>query len=221
MVAQSHLLVFLSPAVQNISTTDGEASKEHRRLAARVRGPCLLVNHDELRHPLFVTASEVRPTFLFIVCSRLHCIASFEPERCEKNHLSSLFWLIFVRAAVFIYFFTSSPPPFGCFGEAKNVNFSIVRWFFLSRCRDLTEIMSTELKLILFVMLEHFLLLLAWLIHKAIPDRPSSVRIALARADYESKLALKREVLYTRWLIWFEFFHLHVNFSTWKRIRSN
>lgn len=54
--------------------------------------------------------------------------------------------------------------------------------------------MSSELKLILFVMLEHFLLLLAWLIHKAIPDRPSSVRIALARADYESQLALKREV---------------------------
>lgn len=55
--------------------------------------------------------------------------------------------------------------------------------------------MSTESKLILFVMLEHFLLLLAWLIHKAIPDRPSSVRIALARSDYESKQALKREVL--------------------------
>jgi Calcium-activated chloride channel len=78
--------------------------------------------------------------------------------------------------------------------QKKFVNFSIVHSDFLSRCRDLTEIMSTELKLILFVMLEHFLLLLAWLIHKAIPDRPSSVRIALARADYESKQALKREV---------------------------
>jgi anoctamin-10 len=54
--------------------------------------------------------------------------------------------------------------------------------------------MSSELKLILFVMLEHFLLLVAWLIHTAIPDRPSSVRIALARADYESRAALKREV---------------------------
>lgn len=54
--------------------------------------------------------------------------------------------------------------------------------------------MSAEIKLILFVMLEHFLLLVAWLIHKAIPDRPSSVQIALARADYESKQALKREV---------------------------
>lgn len=62
-------------------------------------------------------------------------------------------------------------------------------------CRGLTEAMSTELKLILFVALEHFLLLVAWLIHKAIPDRPRSVQVALARADYESKQALKREVL--------------------------
>lgn len=60
--------------------------------------------------------------------------------------------------------------------------------------RDLTEGMSAELKVILFVALEHFLLLLAWVIHKGIPDRPSSVRIALARTDYESKQALKREV---------------------------
>lgn len=43
-------------------------------------------------------------------------------------------------------------------------------------------------------MLEHFLLLVAWLIHKAIPDRPTTVRLALAKADYESKQALKREV---------------------------
>ena len=67
--------------------------------------------------------------------------------------------------------------------------------FYFSRGnRDLTEIMSTESKLILFVMLEHFLLLVAWVIHKAIPDRPSTVRISLARADFESKQALKREV---------------------------
>lgn len=75
--------------------------------------------------------------------------------------------------------------------------FSAIFSVFSSTCcgRELTEIMSTELKLIIFVMLEHFLLLVAWLIHKAIPDRPSSVRTALSRADYESKLALKREVL--------------------------
>lgn len=60
--------------------------------------------------------------------------------------------------------------------------------------RDLTEGMSELLTVIIFVGLEHFLLLLAWLIHKAIPDRPNSVRIALARADYESRQALKREV---------------------------
>lgn len=60
--------------------------------------------------------------------------------------------------------------------------------------RELTEGMSEVLKLIIFVGLEHFLLLLAWLIHKGIQDRPRSVRIALARADYESKQALKREV---------------------------
>lgn len=60
--------------------------------------------------------------------------------------------------------------------------------------RDLTDNISNDLKLILFVTLEHFLLLLAWLIHKAIPDRPRSVRMNLARADYESKQALKREV---------------------------
>lgn len=65
-----------------------------------------------------------------------------------------------------------------------------------TRChnRELTEGMSEVLKLIIFVGLEHFLLLLAWVIHKGIPDRPRSVRIALARADYESKQALKREV---------------------------
>lgn len=82
----------------------------------------------------------------------------------------------------------------------------VVRWkqfyiyfFIFSLDRDLTEIMTTELKLILFVSVEHFLLLVAWLIHKAIPDRPKSVQLALARADYESKLALKREVFSILW----------------------
>ncbi|CAO1368109.1 unnamed protein product [Diamesa tonsa] len=61
------------------------------------------------------------------------------------------------------------------------------------QARELTEIMSTELKLVLFVILEHFLLIVTWLIHKAIPDRPSWVRIALAKADFKSQGALKRE----------------------------
>lgn len=60
--------------------------------------------------------------------------------------------------------------------------------------RELTEIMSTELKLVLFVLMEHSLLCVTWLIHKAIPDRPSWVRIALAKADFKSQGALKREV---------------------------
>lgn len=71
--------------------------------------------------------------------------------------------------------------------------------------------MSEALKLIIFVSLEHFLLMLAWLIHKGIPDRPSSVRIALARADYESKQALKREVSYAIFDI---FMHENVNHLT-------
>lgn len=54
--------------------------------------------------------------------------------------------------------------------------------------------MSSEVRTILFISLEHSLLLVAWFIHKAIPDRPGSVRIALARVDFESKQALKREV---------------------------
>lgn len=51
-----------------------------------------------------------------------------------------------------------------------------------------------EHRLLFVVGMEHLLLLTAWIIHKAIPDRPKSVRIALARSDYESKQALKREV---------------------------
>lgn len=82
-----------------------------------------------------------------------------------------------------------------CFFLLPTSIYTFIQSLFRPRARDLTEIMSSELKFILFVMLEHFLLLVAWLIHKAIPDRPSSVRTALARVDYESKQALKREVL--------------------------
>lgn len=51
-----------------------------------------------------------------------------------------------------------------------------------------------EKELLIFIGIEHFMLLVAWIIHKGIPDRPKSVRTALARADYESSRALKREV---------------------------
>lgn len=46
-----------------------------------------------------------------------------------------------------------------------------------------------------FVVVEHILLAIAWALNKGIPDRPWWVRIALAKADYESRQAVKREVL--------------------------
>lgn len=45
-----------------------------------------------------------------------------------------------------------------------------------------------------FVIVEHLLLAAAWALNKAIPDRPWWVRIALAKADFESRQAVKREV---------------------------
>ncbi|XP_031623268.1 anoctamin-10 [Contarinia nasturtii] len=44
-----------------------------------------------------------------------------------------------------------------------------------------------------FVVVEHILLAVAWALNKGIPDRPLWVRIALAKADYESRQAVKRE----------------------------
>lgn len=45
-----------------------------------------------------------------------------------------------------------------------------------------------------FVILEHVLLIVIWCIHRLIPDRPHWVRVALAKSDYQSQQALKREV---------------------------
>lgn len=45
-----------------------------------------------------------------------------------------------------------------------------------------------------FVIVEHVLLAIAWSLNRAISDRPWWVRVALAKADYESKQAMKREV---------------------------
>lgn len=59
---------------------------------------------------------------------------------------------------------------------------------------EYTGDIPVEKELLIFVGIEHFMLLVAWIIHKGIPDRPKSVRTALARADYESSRALKREV---------------------------
>lgn len=53
---------------------------------------------------------------------------------------------------------------------------------------------SSEAYTITFLVIEHVLLGLTWFIYKAIPDTPLWVRVALAKADYESRQALKREV---------------------------
>lgn len=48
--------------------------------------------------------------------------------------------------------------------------------------------------LFLFVVLEHLLLGIRYLLHIAISDKPEWVRVALAKSNYESKQALKFEV---------------------------
>lgn len=53
---------------------------------------------------------------------------------------------------------------------------------------------GTECSILLFVAAEHLLLAIVWMIHKLVPDKPTAIRIALARANYESQQALKREV---------------------------
>lgn len=58
--------------------------------------------------------------------------------------------------------------------------------------RDSTR--PKELIVLEFVVVEHILLAIAWALNKGIPDRPWWVRVALAKADYESRQAVKREV---------------------------
>lgn len=53
---------------------------------------------------------------------------------------------------------------------------------------------GTEWSLMVFVAAEHLLLAIVWMIHKLVPDKPAEIRMALARANYESQQALKREV---------------------------
>lgn len=60
--------------------------------------------------------------------------------------------------------------------------------------RELATNFSAEAYAIAFLVIEHVLLGLTWFIYKAIPDTPLWVRVALAKADYESRQALKREV---------------------------
>lgn len=62
---------------------------------------------------------------------------------------------------------------------------------------EIQEISSTKSReeiLLAFILVEHALLAIAWALNKAIPDRPWWVRVALAKADYESRQAVKREV---------------------------
>lgn len=58
-VLMTTILIYFVTVVQDLPSTDGKAREEHRRLATRFRGARLLINHDELRNPLFITASEV------------------------------------------------------------------------------------------------------------------------------------------------------------------
>lgn len=60
--------------------------------------------------------------------------------------------------------------------------------------REYSATKSREEILLAFVIAEHLLLGIAWALNKAIPDRPWSIRVALAKADYESRQAVKREV---------------------------
>ncbi|XP_055597041.1 anoctamin-10 isoform X2 [Uranotaenia lowii] len=59
--------------------------------------------------------------------------------------------------------------------------------------REMASGVSSEIYTIAFLVIEHVLLGLTWFIYKAIPDTPQWVRVALAKADYESRQALKRE----------------------------
>lgn len=59
---------------------------------------------------------------------------------------------------------------------------------------DWRKSFGTENSLLVFVAVEHLLLGIVWMIHKLTPDKPPEVRMALARANYESQQALKREV---------------------------
>lgn len=49
--------------------------------------------------------------------------------------------------------------------------------------------------LMAFIVGEHLLLAIAWAINWAVPEKPWWMRVALAKADFESRQALKREVV--------------------------
>lgn len=55
------------------------------------------------------------------------------------------------------------------------------------------ENISPDMWILLFVLLEHILLGIRYVLHKGIPDKPEWVRIQLARKNFESRQALKHE----------------------------
>lgn len=59
--------------------------------------------------------------------------------------------------------------------------------------RGLAPELSSVEWLLVFVVLEHALLAVRYVLHQVIPERPMSVRVALARLNYLSKQALKHE----------------------------
>ncbi|XP_049531072.1 anoctamin-10 isoform X1 [Anopheles darlingi] len=60
--------------------------------------------------------------------------------------------------------------------------------------RELGAGLSREAYTLNFLIIEHILLGMTWFIYKAIPDTPHWVRVALAKAEHDSRQALKREV---------------------------
>ena len=60
--------------------------------------------------------------------------------------------------------------------------------------RELGSSLTTTQYTMVFLVIEHVLLGLLWFIYKAIPDVPYWVRVLLAKTDWESRQALKREV---------------------------
>jgi hypothetical protein len=61
--------------------------------------------------------------------------------------------------------------------------------------RRLAPSLSSVEWVLLFVVLEHMLLGIRYILHLVIPDRPEWVRVALARINHLSKQALKNEVM--------------------------
>lgn len=58
------------------------------------------------------------------------------------------------------------------------------------------ENFSPDTWILMFVVLEHILLGIRYVLHKGIPDKPEWVRVQLAKKNFESRQALKHEVIH-------------------------